>query len=967
MPDAAQDPSQDQDFLKAPAARQHAYLMANDPDYAKSTPDRQAAYRDHVTGAATAKWYGFAKPGPYTTTLAPEEEKQFQSWIKKNKVPFENDSPTSDYDMRGFWKGLNAGDPHAQTGINSVDHKLHYSDWWKTPYHETFSNESQYALPTAGHWEGEKFIPPTKTPETEALAHPPAAPQPITPKPVDSSGFLKTTGRDIVSMVKPLVGAGGVKLEDPAEFKKKYDAMTPQAQAAQRAQTKAQIAYMPHSDIASQESQNYLARRAAGQSMPRALAETTYEAGAGANMNGFDESVKEGNYPAAAGHLAAPPVLVAATRGAEMAIEHAPTVTAGAVDLAKRSAPTLTRAPGNLARSTARAIGKPYGLGATGEELLTQGISPRASATGFKESLQRASEDIKAFNDSGNAIKNAQDLNDAIPDIQRKIMTEEVNPAAKRHATEQLPDERLLRVKKAVEDSLSPFAEEFEPGTKKDVDALAEKMGKARTVQELIGTSADERGGLLGYVNAKLNSYFAKYPSARHGDLMANPDTAAWEAARRQLRQEAMEYLEDQGETGIREARQRWGALEDVGKEVERRVNVADRAKPMSINRILGLVAAPFTGGTSVIAGEIGHYLNKPDVLIRRGVERLPSRTPKTLNVTPGTPTNFTPPSGYGVAGQGVPAEAGIIPHPNPSLRHTPETGPNAPPIDVEHMNRPEPGLTPETPSGRVLITPRPNVEAVPGPKELKAGPQPQKQLAGPETPLNRRLPEASPRNARGAIEQPPSPLKPEPPKPQERLFTKPIPNPAMEAAEKRRAGPGTMNREVMAQTPTTSRATPTGVGGTLPAELKANLEKQAGRPLSDEEAIAMDRGNIERGMATGEKAPEAAPAERAKRDLAAVADMWGAFEKPGIHFADVKNPDEFAIGPRKPSQFQYSTGGMRGHMEMEFPWLKDLKMMTAGRIKNAMERGKGVDYDLLLKTATKWAEEHPAPRRSIQ
>jgi hypothetical protein len=29
--------------------------------------------------------------------------KRCESWIKANKVPFD-DSPTSDYDMRGFWK-----------------------------------------------------------------------------------------------------------------------------------------------------------------------------------------------------------------------------------------------------------------------------------------------------------------------------------------------------------------------------------------------------------------------------------------------------------------------------------------------------------------------------------------------------------------------------------------------------------------------------------------------------------------------------------------------------------------------------------------------------------------------------------------------------------------------------------------------------------------------------------------------
>jgi len=105
------------------------------------------------------QWTAYAKPGPYTTALSPEEERGFQSWVKANKIPW-RDSPTSDYDMRGYWKAQQAGNAHAQTEINPVDHKPHYPDTWKTPYHKTFSSESQYALPTAGHWEGQRFVPP---------------------------------------------------------------------------------------------------------------------------------------------------------------------------------------------------------------------------------------------------------------------------------------------------------------------------------------------------------------------------------------------------------------------------------------------------------------------------------------------------------------------------------------------------------------------------------------------------------------------------------------------------------------------------------------------------------------------------------------------------------------------------------------------------------------------------------------
>lgn len=92
----------------------------------------------------------WAKPGPYNTPLAPQEERQFQKWVKDNNVNWDNNDLS--YDMRGYWKAMKAGDPEAKTTINDYDKSVHYPDRWKTPYEATFSNESQYAQPTAPQW-----------------------------------------------------------------------------------------------------------------------------------------------------------------------------------------------------------------------------------------------------------------------------------------------------------------------------------------------------------------------------------------------------------------------------------------------------------------------------------------------------------------------------------------------------------------------------------------------------------------------------------------------------------------------------------------------------------------------------------------------------------------------------------------------------------------------------------------------
>jgi hypothetical protein len=97
--------------------------------------------------------WGQSAPSPqgYNTQLAPQDEAQFQQWVRQNNVPFDP-STTADYDMRGFWKAQQAGNPNARTGVNANDGLMHFGDYFKTPYHQSFSSESQWALPNAPSW-----------------------------------------------------------------------------------------------------------------------------------------------------------------------------------------------------------------------------------------------------------------------------------------------------------------------------------------------------------------------------------------------------------------------------------------------------------------------------------------------------------------------------------------------------------------------------------------------------------------------------------------------------------------------------------------------------------------------------------------------------------------------------------------------------------------------------------------------
>lgn len=106
----------------------------------------------------------WSQPGPYETRLPPGQEQDFRNWVGFHRVPFNPDNPNpQDYDMRGFFRGLELGDPNATTGIDPNDNRLHFSDRWKTPYHESFSRESRYAGLNAPRWVGDQLIAPDGT------------------------------------------------------------------------------------------------------------------------------------------------------------------------------------------------------------------------------------------------------------------------------------------------------------------------------------------------------------------------------------------------------------------------------------------------------------------------------------------------------------------------------------------------------------------------------------------------------------------------------------------------------------------------------------------------------------------------------------------------------------------------------------------------------------------------------------
>lgn len=134
-------------------ANQNAFAGNVDPE---SEDDE---WRNAMAGRR-AQNQRYTQPGPRTfaTELRPEDEQAFLDWVAKNQIPFNPREPLQDYDMRGFYQGLQGFDPQAVRAVDPYDRKMHFPDKWKTPYHETFSADSQYATPDAPRWQDNRYL-----------------------------------------------------------------------------------------------------------------------------------------------------------------------------------------------------------------------------------------------------------------------------------------------------------------------------------------------------------------------------------------------------------------------------------------------------------------------------------------------------------------------------------------------------------------------------------------------------------------------------------------------------------------------------------------------------------------------------------------------------------------------------------------------------------------------------------------
>ena len=106
-----------------------------------------------ATGVPNPALGGRVPGASYNTALSPLDEFAFRKWVSGNNIPFDpNSTAPQDYDMRGYWQGLQQQNPKATTGLDPNDNKVHFTDYWKTPLHQSFSGESQWSPANGPQW-----------------------------------------------------------------------------------------------------------------------------------------------------------------------------------------------------------------------------------------------------------------------------------------------------------------------------------------------------------------------------------------------------------------------------------------------------------------------------------------------------------------------------------------------------------------------------------------------------------------------------------------------------------------------------------------------------------------------------------------------------------------------------------------------------------------------------------------------
>ncbi len=248
---------------------------------------------------------------------------------------------------------------------------------------------------------------------------------------------------------------------------------------------------------------------------------------------------------------------------------------------------------------------------------MVRAIKPKNSAFGFDKTLaNRAAPEIKGAEvQSGVPIGAKEGTPYAYPGHVVDDVLDNIK-AAKASLWDKIRQHMGPQAAMGTEIDLTPLA----AATKKSIPAqirilqpeVAKQMEQeADSLYAGKKVSVPEAEDLLQGFNAKLDSYYAKFPGARRASLAANPDMAHIYSSAEALRKGLYDKLEENtGSPAVRDYKKRYGALSQVEENLQPRRNVAARQNPNSLTEQVGSVSA---------AGDVASGLGKTAAAIFSG------------------------------------------------------------------------------------------------------------------------------------------------------------------------------------------------------------------------------------------------------------------------------------------------------------------------------------------------------------
>lgn len=251
--------------------------------------------------------------------------------------------------------------------------------------------------------------------------------------------------------------------------------------------------------------------------------------------------------------------------------------------LGSKAAGAIGAAPGMVANYMDRVDPK---------SAMIKGIKPAANRLGFDKAVDRAMPELKAS--ESQLGKPVASVDDAL--AATKLAKQRVWASYKQLSggSDMVIDTHSLSQKLAATDPDAALA----------VSALGRKygqtMGEAGTPASAGSTTGttnvtsrviplDKAEALLKQKNNELDAFYAKYPTAQRTAAGAHPEIASAAAEANALRDAIYNTLDsDSGGSGPRAIKQKYGALIEIEKGLERRRNVAARQQPDSLSEQVG-------------------------------------------------------------------------------------------------------------------------------------------------------------------------------------------------------------------------------------------------------------------------------------------------------------------------------------------------------------------------------------------